>query len=118
MATKKKLLFILQYFYPDVTGFSQMLGDLTTYLCNEEEYECTVVAGSTVRATKEWKHLPNRLGKVRIRRIRTLRSGKKTLIHRLIEYSTYYAGVIGTLVFRNSYDAVICFSTPPLIGFE
>lgn len=113
----KRVLFILQYFYPDVTGFSQMLGDLTQYLAATGRYECTVLAGSTVRTTKQWNHLPDRLGQVYIRRIRTLNTGKRTLLHRLLEYSAFYLGVAFILLTRLDYDAVVCFSTPPLIGF-
>jgi colanic acid biosynthesis glycosyl transferase WcaI len=116
-APVKRLLFILQYYYPDVSGLSQMVGDLTAHLASTKRYECTVLTGSTVRTTRRWNRLPSRLGEVRIQRIRTLRTGKRTILHRLFEYSTFYIGVAVSLFLHHEYDAVVCFTSPPLIGF-
>lgn len=113
----RRILFILQYFYPDVTGFSQMLGDLALHLTASGRYQCTVLSGSTVRSTRKWVRLPDRLGNVTIRRIRTLSTGKRSILHRLLEYSAFYIGVTLRLFLNREFDAVVCFSTPPLIGF-
>jgi colanic acid biosynthesis glycosyl transferase WcaI len=94
-----------------------MAGDLTAYLAATGRYECTVLTGSNVRTTRVWNRLPSQFAGVRIRRIRTLNTGKRTPIHRLVEYSSFYLGVAVSLLFRNDFDAVVCFTTPPLIGF-
>lgn len=94
-----------------------MLGDLATHLADSGRYKCTVLAGSTVRTTHRWNRLPIRLESVRIRRVRTLSSGKRTFLHRIFEYSTFYLGVASYLFFRRDFDVVVCFTTPPLIGF-
>jgi colanic acid biosynthesis glycosyl transferase WcaI len=116
-ANVKRLLFILQYYYPDVSGLSQMVGDLTAHLASTKRYECTVLTGSTVRTTQRWNRLPSRLGEVRIQRIRTLKTGKRTILHRLFEYSTFYLGVSVSLFLHHEFDSVVCFTSPPLIGF-
>lgn len=111
----KKILLVQQYFYPDISAVSQIMGDLLQKV--DTEYDITVLTSSVYNSTEEYDTLPNSLGNIKIKRIRAIKAGKKSFIHRIIEYFGFYLGTFFSLRFGKKYDLVISMTTPPLIGF-
>ena len=110
-------VFVLQYYYPDISGLSQMMTDLTVQLSEEHRWDCSVIAGSSARGPVTWHRLPRTIGSVGIRRVQTISVGKATLLHRVLESSTYYLGVLLRTALLRDVDVVICCTTPPLVAF-
>ena len=42
-----------QYFYPDISAVSQLLGDLLFELGKDTDYKITVLSGSLIRTNKD-----------------------------------------------------------------
>ena len=112
----KRVLVIQQYFYPDVSAVSQLLGDLLTELSRMGGYAFTVLCTSVARPAVKGR-MPRRLGPVAIRRVPTPNTGKASFLHRLAENAVYYAGALLHLLLIRRYDVVITMTSPPLIGF-
>jgi len=119
--TKKNILVVQQYFYPDISAVSQLLGDLLKETAENSRYNITVLCGSYVRNFEKdyWNTLnwPVTLGKVKIKRIRTAGGNTNNKLYRLLEYIAFYWGAYWYIrKNRKNYDALISMTTPPLIG--
>lgn len=117
---KKKILVIQLFFYPDLSAVPQLLGELLSAIGEEKEteWEFTVLCGTFAHTLEVHNKLPKFLGKVRIKRLRGLHIGKKSIWRRLVSSIAYYISVSMYLVFNaGKYDLVISCTTPPLIGF-
>ena len=118
------ILVVQQYFYPDVSAVSQLLGDLLKAAAETEikgEYpDITVLCGNTVRNIEsvydENGKLPLKLGRVNIIRLKTRAIFKS--MHRIFDFTAFYWGVFWYILFnRKKYEIVISMTSPPLIGF-
>ncbi len=114
---KKRILILQFFFYPDISAVSQLLGDLFLAVEKDTDWEFTVLCGSSVSTSEQFKRLPKTLGGIKIIRIPTFNTGKKTFVHRVFNYSLYYIGSFFYLLFSRRYNLVISMTTPPLIGF-
>ena len=108
MKKKNKVLVVQQYFYPDISAVSQLLGDLLTSVSDDDEnWDFTVLCGTVARGKIKYKRLPDKYKSVHIKRIHTLPFGKKRFLHRVFEYSFYYLGVFFYVMFSTGYDIYI-----------
>jgi colanic acid biosynthesis glycosyl transferase WcaI len=111
-----RILLLNQAFYPDHVATAQHLGELALALA-QDGHEVTAVAAS--RGYDD----PTRLYPVReewngvhIRRIWTPGLGKKSKLHRLIDFGVFWLNAARILLFMRRQDVTVCLTSPPLIS--
>jgi len=115
-----KLLFINQFYWPDMAATSQMMVDLCEQLathghevhvlCSRGQYDAGTRAGQ--RAARHEVH-----NGVHIHRVTATGFGKKSMLGRVLDYASFHLLIgLRTLLTGGRYDAVITLTTPPLIG--
>jgi glycosyltransferase involved in cell wall biosynthesis len=114
---RKKIVILQQYFYPDISAVSQLLGDLLVYTTENSAIEVTVLCSTTATTADKSKNHVETIGSISIKRIPTLSMGKKTFLHRLVGSLNFYFGVFAYLLFSRRYDLAVSMTTPPLVGF-
>lgn len=112
----KKLVFVINYFYPDVAS----TGQLMTELCRElqRDYRITVIAAASGDAAnsgmpqfqEEW------LEQIRIVRLRLAEPNKRSKWSRLRYIFGYFALALVALLRERDTDLVFTISTPPILG--
>lgn len=112
-----RIIFVNRFFHPDHSATSQLLADLAFGLA-QRGYRVTVV---TSRATSDGS--TNRLPKyevvegVEVRRASVTRLGRHHLLGRAIDYASFYASCLITLVKAIDRGSVVVAKTdPPGIG--
>lgn len=101
---------INQFYAPDPAATSQLLTELAEGLVARGHQVSVVAAGD--QAGRE-----DRNG-VAVHRVRATRLGKRTIVHRAVDYASFYAGAFGALarVSRRAPDVYLALTTPPLIA--
>lgn len=113
-----KILFVNQFYWPDVAATSQQMSDLAEFLVergNEVHVVCSrgQYDDGTGRPTPKLETHRD----VRIRRLSAPGFGKKSFIGRVIDYAGFHLLTGLWLLFRGwRYDAIVTLTTPPLIG--
>lgn len=116
-----KLLFINQYYWPDMAATSQMMTDLCPrlvraghevhVLCSLGQYDDGTGTPGSQTPKYECKD------GVHIHRVKATGFGKKSMIGRIIDYLSFHLIVgLHTLLTGWRYGAIITLTTPPLIG--
>jgi glycosyltransferase involved in cell wall biosynthesis len=115
-----KVLFVNQYYWPDLAATSQMLGDLCEHLARHgHDVHVLCSTGHYDHGTRTEPAAPRyelRNG-VHIHRVSATGFGKRSMVGRIIDYLTFHL-IIGlrTLLSGHRYDAIVTLTTPPLIG--
>ena len=114
MPRRPSVLFVNQFYWPDVAATAQMLTDLAEFLA-ADGFDVHVLAGagayddtSAGPARTEVRHGGT------IHRVRTTRFGRGRHVGRIADYATFYAGALAHVV-RRRYDVVVTLTTPPLL---
>jgi glycosyltransferase involved in cell wall biosynthesis len=110
-----KILLLNQYFPPDLAPTGQMAADLA---------EDLVAAGHSVSVLASrgsylgGERLPDRSTwrGVEVHRVAATSLGKTTLVHRALDYASFYASAGFALSLMARHDVVIAMTTPPLIA--
>jgi colanic acid biosynthesis glycosyl transferase WcaI len=117
----KKLLFINQYYYPDLAATGQLLTQLCEGLA--KEYQVTVMTGFpsySTKGSKRWRGLwqvEKRKGVKIIRVFSTQFKNRANILLRLFNYLSYWvSSLIGLFFVGYGKDAVIAQTDPPVIG--
>ncbi|MAX27171.1 MAG: glycosyltransferase WbuB [Phycisphaeraceae bacterium] len=116
-----KLLFINQYYWPDMAATSQMMTDLCPrlvraghevhVLCSLGQYDDGTGTPGSPTPKYELKD------GVHIHRVKATGFGKKSMFGRVIDYLSFHLIVgLHTLLTGWKYGAIITLTTPPLIG--
>ncbi len=110
-----KLLLLNQFFHPDLSATAQIATDLAEDLA-ASGIEVTALAarGSYLGGAR----LPARDQHrgVAIRRLWATSLGKRTLLHRGLDYASFYASAALALATLPRQDVVVALTTPPLIA--
>ncbi len=111
-----KVLLLNQTFFPDPVATAQQLTDLAEYLV-QNGCEVTVVTGRRGYEKRQEIHKAreNYRG-IDVRRVGSTGYGKRSFFHRLIDALTFEVSLIWTLLWLPRHDAVVSFTSPPLIG--
>jgi len=118
MSGKPKIAVIQFYFYPDISAVSQLLGDLLAGLAETKRFDLTVFCGTSTYEKKRLReNRVARLPGIKIRRIKTSNLGRTSFLTRVIDYVSYYAFIFSYFFFSKKWDAIVCMTSPPLIGF-
>jgi len=111
--SKRRILFIEQFYYPDGWGGAELPLDLTIHLAHAG-FEVEVICGSDQYAPVDGEPPPDpRLRGIRIRRVPALMRGS---IHRakLVRQLWFYAALLPLLLLRRPPDLVVAQTNPPL----
>jgi glycosyltransferase involved in cell wall biosynthesis len=110
-----KVLLLNQFFHPDIAPTGQMATELAEDLVTPG-FEVTAMAargnylgGDRLPAEEEHRG-------VRIVRLAATSVGKRTLLHRGLDYGSFYASAALALARFPRQDVVIALTTPPLIA--
>jgi glycosyltransferase involved in cell wall biosynthesis len=113
---RKRLLFVNQYYWPDHASTAQHLTDLAEHLaarghdvhvvCSQGAYK-----PGTPRPSRNEIH-----NGVQIHRVPATSLGRKSTLHRMIDYLSFYARAFLLAIFLPRFDVVTTLTTPPIIG--
>ncbi|MEM4385668.1 MAG: glycosyltransferase family 4 protein [Candidatus Anstonellales archaeon] len=106
----KKVLFIVNSFYPDITATSQLLSELVFSL--KDDFNITVLAGNHT----SYKHEDNYINGVRVIRVSVPRVDKSNKVSRIKYILSYFMNVLNELFKLGKYDAVFALGQPPVLG--
>ncbi len=112
---KKDILFLCQYFYPEVNSSATLPYDTAEFFANNGR-TVDVLCGYPKEYSQE-RGIPVREEKnnINIRRLRYIQLSRVGKIGRLINYFSFtFAVLLHILTFRN-YHSVIVYSNPPIL---
>lgn len=113
---RRSLLFVNQFYYPDVASTGQHLTDLAEYLA-ARGHDVSILCGrghylsGVLQAPRQEVH-----NGVKIYRVGTTGFGRASHVGRLIDYASFYGNVALRILFGKRYDYVITLTTPPLLS--
>jgi len=114
-----RILFINQYYWPDHASTAQHLTDLAEALA-VQGFECHVLCGRGKYKPKPGGDPPPPAWEVRhgvtIHRVWASSLGRRSVVARMTDYLSYYAGAALKTLALPRFDAVVTLTTPPLIG--
>lgn len=112
-----KVLFINQYFYPDVAATAQFMTELAEDL-SEKGIDVDVLRGTATydEVTNEDAPRKESFKDVSIYRSPAMNIDADNTITHLLNYSTFNLTASLRSITLGRYDVVIAFTTPPLIG--
>ncbi|MFB9278555.1 glycosyltransferase family 4 protein [Cohnella cellulosilytica] len=112
----KKLVFVINYFYPDVAS----TGQLMTELCRElqRDYRITVIAADSggEQGADAPRFREERLEQIRIVRIKLAEPNKRSKWSRLRYVAGYFLFALAALLRERDVDLIYTISTPPVLG--
>lgn len=118
MLRKRKITFVINYFYPDLAATSQLMTELTGRL--QDDFDITVIAAQPGyagerRASKkifEEAHLEN----IKVVRIQLPEVNKNSKKSRLKYITSYFALATIALLKEKQTDVIFTISQPPVLG--
>jgi glycosyltransferase involved in cell wall biosynthesis len=110
-----KVLLLNQFFHPDLSATAQMLTDLAEDLA-ASGLEVTALAARGSYLGGERLPARDHHRGVAIRRLWATSLGKRTLLHRALDYGSFYASAALALATMPRHDVVVALTTPPLIA--
>lgn len=118
MKAKKKIVFVINYFYPDLASTGQLMTDLCFELQND--FEITVIAAQPGYAgeknTKDQLFEKSYLDKIKVVRIKLPEVNKTSKLSRLKYISTYFLLANMALLKESKTDIIYTISQPPVLG--
>ncbi|MEM8955870.1 MAG: glycosyltransferase family 4 protein [Verrucomicrobiota bacterium] len=115
------LVFLNQYYPPDLAPTGTMLKDLAERLV-EDGHEVTILCGSggytaSGGSRYEGEVFGEEGGGVRVERVRATRFGRGTHVARVADYAGYYLAVAWRLMWmRSEPDRIVALTTPPFLS--
>lgn len=111
-----KVLFVNQFFYPDMAPSGQLILELSEYLV-AQGVEVSVVCSQSSYAPSGLPILPEQTHHgIRIYRTRSTDFGRLTWVGRLIDYLSFYATAAWKCLRLPRHDVMVARWTPPLIS--
>lgn len=118
MSGKPKMVFVINWFYPDYASTGQLLTELCLHL--QHDFDITVIAAQTGYAGEENKEkkriIHDRLENIRIIRIKLPKVDKKNKLSRLRFIATYFFYAVVQLLKQRNTDFIYTISQPPILG--
>jgi colanic acid biosynthesis glycosyl transferase WcaI len=111
-----RVLAVNQFYPPDVSATSQLLGELCEDLVARGHHVDVIASQGTYLGGER---LPARevLRGVHVRRMLATSLGKGTRAHRMADYSTFWASAVGSSFAALRPDVLLALTTPPMIAF-
>ncbi len=118
MKDKPKIVFVINYFYPDYASTGQLLTELCLYL--QHDFDITVIAecppGYGGADAGKGRVLRDRLENIEVVRIRLPEVDKQNKLSRIKYISTYFWFATYQLLKEKNTDFIYTISTPPVLG--
>lgn len=113
-----RILILTQVFYPDTVSVSQHLTDISQHFANEG-HRVEVITSRYPYEDKTISYASSEnLDEVKITRVWQTKCGKKTIIHRLVDYFTFNLIITLKFLFKRKYfDLVFVSTSPPFLSF-
>jgi len=115
-----KVLFVNQYYWPDVAATSQMLTDLCEHLAqrgHDVEVLCSTGQYDNGTSTPGKPARRESHNGVNIRRVPATGFGKRSMLGRIVDYLSFHLVVgLRVLLTGRRHDVLVTLTTPPLIG--
>ena len=113
---RRRLLFVNQYYWPDHASTAQHLTDLAEHLARAG-HEVHVLCGrGSYKPGAERPPASETNNGVQIHRVAATSFGRKTTIHRMADYLSFYLRAFLAALFLPRPDVVVTLTTPPIIG--
>ena len=113
---RRRILFVNQYYWPDHASTAQHLTDLAEHLASEG-HEVHVLCGrGGYKPGSERPPASKTNNGVQIHRVAATSFGRKTTLHRLADYFSFYLHAFLAALFLPRPDVVATLTTPPIIG--
>jgi len=114
-ASRKGLLFINRYFYPDQSATSQLLTELAEDL-QAEGRSVTVIAGRTLYYKENRKLPAYEVHKgIRIVRVGFIRFNRARMLGRLADYLSFWTSAFWQTIRMSNFSCIVALSDPPLL---
>jgi colanic acid biosynthesis glycosyl transferase WcaI len=111
-----KLLFVNQYYWPDHASTAQHLADLAEHLA-ARGHEVHVLCGQGAYKPGAAKPPKSEVHNgVTIHRVAATSFGRKSTLHRMIDYLSFYFRAFLAAMMMPRFDVVATLTTPPIIG--
>ena len=110
-----KVLLLNQFFHPDLSATAQIATDLAEDLV-AAGLEVTAVAARGSYLGGERLPARGEHRGVAIRRLWATSLGKQTLVHRALDYASFYGSAALAMAVMPRHDVVLALTTPPLIA--
>lgn len=118
MSVKPKIVFVINYFYPDYASTGQLLTELCLYL--QHDFDITVIAecppGYGGEAAPKVRYITDHLENIKVIRIRLPEVDKQSKFSRIKYISTYFFYATYLLLKQKNTDFIYTISTPPVLG--
>ncbi|MBM7573506.1 glycosyltransferase family 4 protein [Aquibacillus albus] len=118
MKNKKRIVFVINYFYPDLASTGQLMTDLCSEL--QYEYEITVIAAQPGYAGEDNYHTKKISVKfyqnIKVISVKLPSVNKNKKISRLKYITTYFLLSILMLIRQKDVDVIYTISQPPILG--
>ncbi|TAA72299.1 glycosyltransferase family 4 protein [Planococcus salinarum] len=118
MKNKKKITFVINYFYPDLAATSQLMTELTTSI--QKDFDITVIAAQPGYAGEKNKvkklFEEDYLESIKIVRIKLPQVDKNSKISRMRYIFSYFALANIALLKEKKTDVIFTISQPPVLG--
>ncbi|MDN4523953.1 glycosyltransferase family 4 protein [Fictibacillus fluitans] len=118
MKSKKKIVFVINYFYPDFASTGQLMTELCMSL--QQEFNITVIAaqpgyaGEDIKSTKKFE--VEQMEKMKIIRIKLPKVDKTSKLSRIKYITSYFIYAQVVLLKERNVDLIYTISQPPIIG--
>lgn len=118
MKSKKKIVFVINYFYPDLASTGQLMTELCENL--QEDFDVTVIAAQPGYAGEEKKKVEmfeeDFYKKIKVIRIKLPKVDKTSKISRVKYIFTYFTLANYSLLKEKNTDIIYTISQPPVLG--
>lgn len=113
---KPKIVFVINYFYPDYASTGQLLTELCLHIQND--FRITVIAAQPeeVESNTKERFLKDRLENIDIIRIRLPKQNKRSKWSRLRYIAAYFFYANLAMLRQKDTQIIYTVSTPPIIG--
>lgn len=114
---RRRIVFVTEYFWPDPVATGRLLGELVNAISEASpNIDVAVVTSNRLYRGHVDRPLPanETRGSVRIRRLRSLRTGNDGLIRRMISDLVFSLQSAFTL-WRMNFDTVVAVTNPPIM---
>lgn len=115
---KKKIVFVINYFYPDFASTGQLMTELCLEL--QDKFDITVIAaqpgyaGEDIKTKKIFEE--DKLENINIVRVRVPKVDKKSKISRVKYILSYFTLATTALLKQRNVDIIYTISQPPVLG--
>lgn len=115
---KKKVVFVINYFYPDFASTGQLMTELCLNL--QDKFDITVIAAQPGYAGEDVKSMKifeeDKLENIKIIRVRVPKVDKKSKMSRIKYILSYFTLATAALLKERDVDIIYTISQPPVLG--